>query len=208
MPKLSITNFFFGKEVWIRKVKFNAIVHLVTKTQWTRFWKYSPTIQITIINRMIRGCCGGVIGGHGISPIISGRRRRGWGSPPVKSPVFCISGIIEPTSWAFSTFGHFDQCSLSDSPFSSIFFFTAPTCCLDTESTATIWSRFPGGIFKPPPNFLQVEVSCLGLKACTWVGSSGEVRLNPKPLVFRNFALASFLDYIHTSFMEHFIRYF
>ena len=103
-------------------MKSNAIVQLVTKTQWTRFWKYSPTIQITIINRMIRGCCGGVIGGHGISPIICGGRRRGRSSPSVKSPVFCISGIIEPTSRAFSTFGHFDQCSLSDSPFSSIFF--------------------------------------------------------------------------------------
>ena len=95
-------------------MKSNAIVHLVTKTQWTRFWKYSPTIQITIINRMIRRCCGGVIGGHGISPIICGGRRRGWGSPSVKSPVFCVSGIIEPTSWAFSAFGHFDQCSLSN----------------------------------------------------------------------------------------------
>ena len=147
---------------------------------------------------MIRGCCGGVIGGHRISPIISGRRRghTGGSSPPVKSPIFGICRVIESTSWAFSAFGHFDHCLLSDLRFISTLFFTAPTCCLDTESTATIWSRFPGGIFKPPPNFLQVEVSCLGLKACTWVGSSGEVRLNLKPLVLGFLPLC----YVHSIF--------
>ena len=73
---------------------------------------------------MIRRCCGGVIGSHGISPIICGGRCRGRGSPSVKSPVFCISGIVEPTSWAFSTFGHFDQCTTKGFAvfFNSLFF--------------------------------------------------------------------------------------
>ena len=52
-------------------------------------------------------CCWWIIGRHSICTIIRGSSR-----PPMKSSIFRIGSIIEPTAGSFSTFCHYFICYL------------------------------------------------------------------------------------------------